>query len=89
MTTATTTPTTMTCICDTVHTFPAGVAVGECAGCGLGLVLTEEVAVESGSEADDDCAECHGGGIVRTWRLGPDSIDDHETCPTCHGTGNA
>lgn len=85
------TPTTLVCICGTAHTFPAGVGVGDCEGCGIGLVLSEEVTVEAGSEADDggDCAECHGGGIVRTWRLGPESIDDHETCPTCHGTGNA
>lgn len=36
---------TMTCICGTSHHFAPGVGVGTCAGCGLGLLLTEEVSV--------------------------------------------
>lgn len=43
--------TTLTCICGTTHTFPAGVGAGTCAGCGLGLVLTEEVTVEEAIDA--------------------------------------
>lgn len=42
---------TMDCICGTTHTFPAGVGTGTCAGCGLGLVLTEEVTVEEAVDA--------------------------------------
>lgn len=45
------TTTSMDCICGTTHTFPAGVGAGTCAGCGLGLVLTEEVAVEEAIDA--------------------------------------
>lgn len=36
---------TMECICGVEHTFPAGVDVGVCEGCGLGLLLTEVVTV--------------------------------------------
>jgi hypothetical protein len=35
----------MECICGAEHTFPAGVGVGVCEGCGLGLLLTEVVTV--------------------------------------------
>lgn len=44
--------TTMDCICGTTHTFPAGVGFGTCAGCGLGLVLTEELTEEEGDVPD-------------------------------------
>lgn len=70
--------TTMTCLCGTVHEFPEGVATGTCAGCGLGLVLTEERV---------ECQTCHGGGVVRAWSLSVDRIDDHDTCPDCMGEG--
>ena len=43
--------TSMDCICGTTHAFPAGVGTGTCAGCGLGLVLTEEVTVEEAVDA--------------------------------------
>lgn len=42
---------TMDCICGTTHAFPAGVGTATCAGCGLGLVLTEEVTVEEAVDA--------------------------------------
>lgn len=62
--------TTMTCICGTTHHFAPGVGVGTCAGCGLGLLLTEEVTVldteaaqarvreiaEAAAEGDDEAA---------------------------------
>lgn len=70
--------TTMTCICGEVHEFPEGVATGICAGCGLGLVLTEERV---------ECKECKGLGVVATWRRGPEQFDDHETCHSCMGEG--
>lgn len=61
---------TMTCICGADHTFAPGVAVGTCRGCGLGLLLTEEVTVldteaakarvreiaEAAAEGDDEVA---------------------------------
>lgn len=47
--------TTLTCICGTDHTFPAGVATGTCSGCGLGLVLSEEVtAYDDGRDGYED-----------------------------------
>jgi len=45
----------MECICGTTHTFAAGVGTGTCAGCGLGLVLTEEVEVyDDGRDGMED-----------------------------------
>ncbi len=46
--------TTMTCICNTPHTFPAGVGTGTCAGCGLGLILSEEVGLDAPIGITDD-----------------------------------
>ncbi len=43
--------TTMTCICNTPHTFPAGTCFGTCAGCGLGLVLTADAPLDAGDVA--------------------------------------
>lgn len=43
--------TTLTCICGTDHTFPAGVATGTCSGCGLGLVLVEGAPLDAGDVA--------------------------------------
>lgn len=48
--------TTMVCICGTTHTFPAGVLFGTCAGCRLGLVLTEGAPIEAGDVADAEDA---------------------------------
>jgi hypothetical protein len=42
------TATTMDCICGTTHTFPAGIAFGTCAGCGLGLVLAADAPLDAG-----------------------------------------
>lgn len=70
--------TSMTCICDTVHAFPAGVFTGTCAGCGIGLLLTEEVPVldvvavaarvaEVHEAAREDDYEAAHGGEDRLW----------------------
>lgn len=42
---------TMTCICGADHTFAPGVAVGTCRGCGLGLLLTEEITLIDAADA--------------------------------------
>lgn len=53
-------PITITCICGTDHDFAPGEGTGTCAGCGIGLVLSEEVpAGEDVDELDDDFAEDH------------------------------
>ncbi len=48
------TATTMDCICGTTHTFPTGIAFGTCAGCGLGLVLTEDAPAPVDAVVSDD-----------------------------------
>ena len=69
--------TTMTCICGTEHTFPEGVGTGECEGCGLGLVLSEELDEPSTRV----CCACRGSGIGRT------GDPDTSRCTVCHGHG--
>ena len=34
------------------------------------------------------CARCEGAGEVRNWSMSVESIDDHRTCPECHGSGD-
>lgn len=43
--------TSLDCICGTTHTFPAGVGAGTCAGCGIGLLLTEDVSTGAAIDA--------------------------------------
>lgn len=69
--------TTMTCICGTEHTFSEGAGTGECEGCGLGLVLSEEVDEPFARV----CGACRGSGIGRT------SDPDTSRCTVCHGRG--
>lgn len=76
----TTDPVTMTCICGTEHTFAPGEGSGECGGCGLGLVLCEEVTVV---EEPRECSACHGSGIGRS------GDPDTSRCAECHGSGEA
>lgn len=76
----TTAPVTMTCICGTEHTFAPGEGSGECEGCGLGLVLCEEVTVV---EEPRECGACHGSGIGRS------GDPDTSRCAECHGSGEA
>ncbi len=35
------------------------------------------------------CARCEGAGEVRNWSLSAEQVDDHRTCPECHGSGDA
>lgn len=56
---------TLTCICGTDHTFPAGVATGTCAGCGLGLVLTEDVSAEDAMIPDADALSIPGALVAK------------------------
>jgi hypothetical protein len=55
----------MECICGVEHTFPAGVGVGVCEGCGLGLLLTEVVTV-----LDVEAVSARGTEIAATARDG-------------------
>ena len=34
------------------------------------------------------CARCEGAGEVRNWSLSAEQVDDHRTCPECHGSGD-
>ena len=34
------------------------------------------------------CARCEGAGEVRNWSLSAEQVDDHRTCPDCHGSGD-
>lgn len=34
------------------------------------------------------CHRCEGDGIVRNWSLSVDQVDDHRSCPECHGSGD-
>jgi hypothetical protein len=70
--------TSMDCICGTTHTFPAGVGAGTCAGCGLGLILTEDVSVVAAIDAmiADDAAVQSPDLLVAKIRLLLDLGDD-------------
>lgn len=46
-------PITLTCICGTDHDFAPGEGTGTCAGCGIGLVLSEEVSVDEAAMESD------------------------------------